>query len=100
MKLADLRKLSIKEKSRIRFSICDGLECVITEHGVAQVPGLRGIPGLNLETELASAREFRIEPVAVAGRKQTPAPRSLTRPEVEKLLGPATATAAAEHEDE
>ena len=44
MKLADLRKLSIKQKTRIHFALAGGLECVITEHGIAQVPGLRGAP--------------------------------------------------------
>ena len=41
MKLGDLRKLSIKQKTRIRFAVTGGLECVITEHGIAQVPGLQ-----------------------------------------------------------
>jgi len=100
MKLADLRKLSIKQNTRICFALAGGLECVITEHGVAQVPGLRAVPAFNLENELASAREFRFEPVGVTDRKHPAASRSLTREEVARLLGPSSATAAAEHEDE
>ncbi|MGB9454560.1 MAG: hypothetical protein WCB12_00820 [Bryobacteraceae bacterium] len=100
MKLADLRKLSIKQKTRICFTVAGGLECVITEHGIAQVPGLRGAPAFNLESELAAAREFRFEPVAEQDSKHPEPTRSLTRDEVARLLGPASATAAADHEDE
>lgn len=100
MKLGDLRKLSIKQKTRIRFAVTGGLECVITEHGIAQVPGLHGAPAFNLENELATAREFRFEPAGEPDRKHPASTRSLTRDEVSRLLGPASATAAAEHEDE
>jgi hypothetical protein len=101
MKLADLRKLSIKQKTRIHFALPGGLECVITEHGIAQVPGLRGVPKFNLESELATAREFRFEPAGEPDRKHAAPIRSLTRDEVARLLSPASAAAAAaEHEDE
>ena len=100
MKLADLRKLSVKQKTRIRFTLTGGLECVITEHGLAQVPGLNKAPSFNLETELASAREFRFEAAAEPDRKHPSPIRSLTRDEVASLLGPSSATATAEHEDE
>ena len=101
MKLAELRKFSIKQKTRIHFALAGGLECVITEHGLAQIPGLHGAPQFDLESELAAAREFRFEPAVQSDRKH-PAPiRTLTREEVARLLGPASATAAsAEHEDE
>ena len=52
MKLADLRKLSIKKQLRIRFRLKNGMECVINEHGVAQVPALQAPPEFNLEEEL------------------------------------------------
>ncbi len=100
MKLADLRKLSIKQKTRIHFAMAGGLECVITEHGIAQVPALHGIPAFNLESELASAREFRFEPADEQDHKHPAPTRSLTRDEVVRMLGPASATAAADHEDE
>jgi len=100
MKLADLRRLSIKQQTRIRFALPDGLECVITERGIAQVPGLRGIPKFNLETELAAAREFRLEPAGEPDRKHPTASRTLSRDEVALLLDPGSAAAAAEHEDE
>jgi len=100
MKLADLRKLSIKQKTRILFPVAGGLECVITEHGIAQVPGLRGAPAFNLESELAAAREFRFELAGELDRKHAAPPRTLTRDQVAGMLGPASATAAAEHEDE
>jgi len=101
MKLADVRKLAIKQRSRIHFAIAGGLECVVTEHGIAQVPGLREVPRFNLETELAASREFRLEPVAVQERNRPSQARTLTRQEVEAMLGPVTAAAsAAEHEEE
>ena len=100
MKLADLRRLSVKQKTRICFALPDGLECVVTEHGLAQVPGLRGIPKFNLENELAAAREFRFEPAAEPDRKRPSASRTLSRDEVALLVDPASAVSAAEHDDE
>ena len=38
MKLADLRRLSIRQNVKIRFQLSNGLECVITERGVARGP--------------------------------------------------------------
>jgi len=102
MKLADLRKLSIKQETRICFAVAGGLECVVTERGIAQVPGLRGTPDFDLERELAAAREFRFELAHQPDRKHTAPARVHTRDEVARLLGPASATAASanEHEDE
>jgi hypothetical protein len=99
MKLADLRKLSIKKQWRIHFRMQNGMECVITEHGVAQVPELKGIPDFNLEQELVSAGQFLLEPVVVAEKKNAPKPRSVGREELSQLAasGPA---AARDHDDE
>ena len=66
MKLADLRKLSIRRQIRIRFPLRNGMECVVNEHGIAQVPGLRSVPDFNLEQELVSAASFVLEPVAAS----------------------------------
>jgi len=102
MKLADLRKLAVEQETRIRFAIAGGLECIVTERGIAEVPGLQGTPKFNLETELASAREFHFEPARHPGRKGPVPTRLLTRDEVARLLAPAPAAAASatEHEDE
>ena len=104
MKLVDLRKLSIRQQVRIRFRIGSGLECVVTEHGVAQVPGLRAIPDFNLEQELASASEFVLEPVethAASGRKGAPSARQIGRGELASMVASAAPGAAApEHEEE
>ena len=59
MKLGDLRKLAIRRQTRIRFPLANGLECVVNEHGVAQVPALNSIPDFNLERELAELSEVR-----------------------------------------
>jgi hypothetical protein len=98
MKLADLRKLTIRKNLKIRFRLSNGSECVVTEQGIAQVPGLGGVPQFNLEQELSSAGAFILEPVG--GDKKSPAPpRSISR---EELISMATASspAAAGHEEE
>ena len=102
MTLADLRKFSIRKQFRIRFSLQNGLECVVNEHGVAQVPALKSVPDFNLEQELASARQFVLEAVVPVGEKNPPKPRPVSRDELEALASAAPATAGAhdEHEDE
>jgi hypothetical protein len=100
MKLAELRKLSIRRQSRIRFRIRDGMECVISEHGIAQVPGLNRVPDFNLEEELAAAGEFHLEAVAGDGRKNSPRPQILSRDQLAALASGSTAAAAVEHEEE
>ena len=72
MKLADLRKLSVRKNLRIRFPLPNGMECVVTEHGVAQVPGLKGVPDFNLEQELASITEFVLEPADEDKKRDRP----------------------------
>lgn len=99
MNLADLRKLSIKQQYRIHFRLRNGMECVVTEHGIAQVPGLAGTPGFNLETELASAREFLLEPAQAPTGKDAPRPRTLSREEVTALVGGAAGSGAPAHDD-
>jgi hypothetical protein len=100
MKLVDLRGLSIREQLRIHFRLRSGMECIVTEHGIAQVPGIKGIPAFNLEDELAAAGEFLIEPVAGQDKKSAPKPRPASRDELAAMLPGAAAAAAAEHEDE
>jgi hypothetical protein len=102
MTLADLRKFSIRKQFRVRFKLQNGLECVITEHGMARVPALKNVPDFNLERELASAREFVLEPVVPAGEKNPPKPRTINRDELEKLAiaAPGAAAARTDHDDE
>jgi hypothetical protein len=103
MTLADLRKFSIRQQFRVRFPLPNGMECVMDEHGVARVAALQSVPDFNLEQELASARQFLLEPVSVnpASEKNPPKPRSVTRDELESLAmaGP-SATAPDAHDDE
>ena len=98
MKLADLRKLSIKQQYRIHFRLQNGMECIVTEHGIAQVPSLKGVPDFNLETELASAGEFLLEPAVAAASKDAPRPRTVRREELSALAS-ANAGGAAAHSD-
>ena len=104
MTLADLRKLAIRQQLQVRFRIREGMECVVTEHGVAQVPGLTGVPGFNLEQELAAATEFLVEPLSAAprkGHKRTPAaPRRVAREELDRMFSTPPGARPGEHEEE
>jgi hypothetical protein len=76
------------------------MECVITEHGVAQIPALRRAPEFNLEQELSAISDFVLEPVAGRDAKQpAAAPRAVRREELASMVsaGPA---ASADHEEE
>ena len=105
MTLAELRKLSIRKQFQIRFRLRNGMECVITEHGIAKVPELKHVPDFNLETELASAMEFFVEPAPSANLKlpvkKLERPRPVPRAELAEMLNSSPASAAApSHEDE
>ena len=100
MTLSDLRKLSIKQQYRIRFVLPNGMECVITQQGIAQVPALKGIPDFNIERDLASVGEFLLEPAAVSDKKHAPKSRSVTREELAALTGGTAAPVHDDHEDE
>ena len=98
MKLADLRKLSIRKNLKIRFQLSNGLECVVTERGLAQIPSLAHTADFNVEQELATVSRFLIEP-AVVSKKTPVAPRAVDVQELTAMLGSSPA-AAAEHEEE
>jgi hypothetical protein len=97
MKLADLRKVTIKTNSRIRFSLSNGMECVLNEHGIAQVPAMRAAGDFNLEEELGRAAQFTLEPVPQA--KEKARPQVLSREQMAALAGPKSAEAHDEHEE-
>src|SRR5215467_15713733 len=97
MTLADLRKLAIKKQTRIRFPLKNGMECVITERGVAQVPALAAPPEFNLEEELAGAATFVLDPVSPAGARNPAKPSSILRGEL-AAMAEAGGAAAAHHE--
>jgi hypothetical protein len=95
MTLFDLRKLSIKQQLKIHFRLQNGMECIVNEQGVAQVPALHGVPAFNLEEELAQAPEFLLEPAPPASS------RSLRREELAALAAASPAAAPVhDHDDE
>jgi hypothetical protein len=103
MTLSDLRKLSIKKNLRIRFVLANGMECVVTQHGIAQLPALKTVPGFNIEEELVSVREFLLEPAVIQDKKTAAKSRSVSREELESMTNAPAAAAVAghdEHEDE
>jgi hypothetical protein len=61
MKLADVKRLAVKRAWNIRFSLPNGLECVIDCHGLARVPGLNGPPDFSLEEGFAAAQYLAVE---------------------------------------
>jgi hypothetical protein len=104
MTLVDLRKLAIRKQSKIRFVLRNGMECVISEDGIARVPALQSVPDFNLEQELAAATAFVVEAGVPGGMKSPAKPRPMP-------LGRAALTAMAldsrgavgshdEHDDE
>lgn len=99
MKLADLRKLSIRKQLKIRFQLPNGMECVITEHGLAQIPELRQVPDFNLERELESVSEFVLEPARVEAKSPVK-PKPVGREELAAMTASGPAAAAAEHEED
>jgi hypothetical protein len=95
MKLADLRRLTIRKQIKVHFRLRNGMECIVNEEGVARVPELRVIPDFNLEDELAEAGEFLIEPALPAP------PRNIPRAEMMSMAAASPAAAVAhEHDDE
>jgi len=105
MTLADLRRFSIRKQSQIRFRLRNGMECVVTEHGVAQVPALDRVPDFNLEEELAFANEFLLEPapstISKTPGKKTDRSRPLGREELSRMLESSpSASSAGGHDDE
>jgi len=105
MKLAELRKLSIRKQSKIHFRLRNGMECIVSEHGIAEVPALKGVPDFNLEEELAAAGEFLLEPAAApdkkSDKKNQAKPRTITRTELAGMAAAAASPGTApEHDDE
>ena len=75
MTLVDVRKLAIRKQSKIRFVLRNGMECIISEDGIARVPALKSVPDFNLEQELAAATSFVVEAVIPPGTKNPPKPK-------------------------
>jgi|ERR1700722_9649562 len=102
MTLSDLRRVTVKQNLRIRFTLSNGMECVLNEHGIAQVPALKAVPAFNLEQEFAGAREFVVEPAVVTEKdKAKLKPRHYTRDEMAVLATTGAGGPAGhdEHED-
>lgn len=101
MKLVDLRKHAIANQQRIRFRLQNGMDCLVNESGVAQVPSLRQTASFNLEQEVSAVDEFVLEPVNT-GQKNAPKPRTIRRDELEAMFSgaPASKPHHDEHEDE
>ena len=104
MTLVDLRKLAIRQQSKIRFVLRNGMECVISEDGIARVPALKAAPEFNLEQELAAATAFVVESVVPAGTKNSPMPKAVPLGRAELIAmaldSPGAVAVRDEHVDE
>jgi hypothetical protein len=105
MTLVDVRKLAIRKQSKIRFALRNGMECIISEDGIARVPALKSVPDFNLEQELAAATDFVVEAAVPAGTKNAPKPKPVPMGRAELtamvLSSPGGAVAVHdEHDDE
>jgi hypothetical protein len=98
MTLADLRRTAIKSGVRVRFNLSNGMECVLNEHGVAQIPALRAVPTFDLEDELSRASQFSVEKATADKNKSRP--QVLNREQLAAMVGTKSADAGhEEHED-
>ena len=99
MKLGDLRKFAIRQQTRIRFTLANGIECVVNEHGVAQVPALKAAPDFNVETELAAVQHFQLD--TLTSDPKTPIKtRAVRRDELATLTDGAPVVEVHDHDDE
>jgi len=97
MKLSDLRKLAVKKNVRVRFQLSNGLECVLNEHGIVQIPALRQIPDFSLEDEFAQVAQFVLEPLPAEKNRK---PENLSRDQMAALLAPAGAEPTTQDHDD
>ena len=100
MTLADLRKIAIRKNLEIRFSLKNGMQCVVGDDGVARVPALHTPPDFRLESELAEAASFIVE-TKVPGDRKPAAPKTLSRAELTAMTSDTpVAVAHDDHDDE
>jgi len=101
MKLADLRKLTVRKNLRVRFHLPNGMECIVDEHGLAQIPALNKVPDFNLEQELVAVTEFVLEMPGETDKKGVARREMLTRDRLAAMTSaPAGGAAAADRDDE
>jgi len=101
MKLTDLRKLTVKKHLRVHFHLENGMECIIDEHGLAQIPALNKVPDFNLEQELVAVREFVLEMPKETDKKGVAKRQTLAREQLAAMTSaPSGGAAVADHEEE
>ncbi len=95
MTLTDLRRLAVRKGLRIRFHLPAGLECVMDEHGMAMIPGLKAPPDFRLDQEFEAVIHFVVETLSGKETKR----EKYTREQLGALAGkPVEATHS--HDDE
>jgi hypothetical protein len=89
LKLGDVRRLAIRKRLRVRFRLANGMECVINERGITEVPGLEAVPDFSLEDEFAKSVQFAVEPLTsqTNRRRGQVNLQTVSRQELEQLAG-------------
>jgi hypothetical protein len=93
MTLLDLRRYAVRETTRIHFHLEPAGECIVNEDGILKIPSLHRVPDFRIDSALPGVDQFTLARVKGAVK-----PRSLSRAQLEALLG-APAGAAAEPEE-
>lgn len=93
MKLLGLRRVAIKRGVRIRFTLPNGLECLVDDQGVVRIPSLTAPPDFNLDEACAGVDRLVVE---------TPSPNGIKRETCtpQQLLGETPAPVHAHAEED
>src|SRR5512140_2351158 len=90
--LNELRRYAVLRATSITYRDNAGRVVVITDTGLAQIPGIKGIPEYRVDEVLEAAREFELG---------GPKPRRIAREQMIELVRQnAPAAAQAHHEEE
>ncbi|MCX6620149.1 MAG: hypothetical protein NTY38_03545 [Acidobacteria bacterium] len=86
----------MKQRSRIRFPLDNGMECIITEQGICQIPALQAPPQFQFDELFAKVTAFFIE--SPDGKDRTTS-RKLSRTELESLTAGGELAVHVDHDE-
>ena len=72
------------------------MECIITEHGVCQIPALKAPPVFQLDDQFAKAAFFVVESADAKGQ---PTSRKLDRSQLESLTATRESAVLVDHDE-
>jgi regulator of RNase E activity RraA len=92
MNLSDVRRIAVRQKSKIEFAVPAGDICVVDDQGVVRIPGLRQAPSYRVSEEFERVEEFQL--TGPAGT------RRLSRKDLETMCQASGPPGAAEHHED